>query len=67
VSYRIIVWGTGFVGKSVLRDLLDHSNYGIASDTNAVLGSLSKMICRYLLEDEPTQPEAAAANGEGSP
>jgi hypothetical protein len=38
-----------------------------ASDTNAILGSLSKMICRYLLEDEPTQPEDAAANGEGSP
>ncbi len=31
MSYRIIVWGTGFVGKSVLRDLLDHPNYEIAA------------------------------------
>jgi len=31
VSYRIIVWGTGFVGKSVLRDLVDHPNYEIAA------------------------------------
>ncbi len=30
MSYRIIVWGTGFVGKSVLKDLLDHPNYEIA-------------------------------------
>ena len=37
------------------------------SDTNAILGSLSKMICRYLLDDESTQPEDALANGEGSP
>jgi AcrR family transcriptional regulator len=37
------------------------------SDTNAILGSLSKMICRYLLEDEPIQPADALANGEGSP
>ena len=31
VSYRIIVWGTGFVGKSVLRDLLDHPNFEIVA------------------------------------
>jgi hypothetical protein len=37
------------------------------SDTNAILGSLSKKICRYLLEDEPSRPEEAAANGEGPP
>ncbi len=30
MAYRIIVWGTGFVGKAVLRDLLDHPNYEIA-------------------------------------
>ncbi|MEO2168529.1 MAG: hypothetical protein ABGY42_10495 [bacterium] len=31
MSYRVIVWGTGFVGKSVLRDLLDHPNFEIAA------------------------------------
>lgn len=30
MSYRIIVWGTGFVGKAVLKDLLDHPNFEIA-------------------------------------
>jgi hypothetical protein len=31
MSYRIIVWGTGFVGKAVLRNLLGHSNFEIAA------------------------------------
>ncbi len=31
MSFRVIVWGTGFVGKSVLRDLLDHPNFEIAA------------------------------------
>lgn len=31
MGYRIIIWGTGFVGKSVLRNLLDHPNFEIAA------------------------------------
>ena len=31
MSHRIIVWGTGFVGKSVLRNLLDHPIYEIVA------------------------------------
>ena len=28
-SYRVIVWGTGFVGRSVLRDLITHPAYEV--------------------------------------
>ena len=27
--HRVIVWGTGFVGKAVLRDLLRHPAYDV--------------------------------------
>jgi hypothetical protein len=27
VPYKVIVWGTGFVGKMVLREILDHPDY----------------------------------------
>ncbi|MGI9287917.1 MAG: NAD(P)H-dependent amine dehydrogenase family protein [Pseudomonadales bacterium] len=30
MTYRLIVWGTGLVGKAVLRGLLDHPEYEIA-------------------------------------
>ncbi len=29
MAYRVIIWGTGFVGKSVLRNLLSHPNYEV--------------------------------------
>ena len=29
--YKVIVWGTGFVGKAVLRDLLGHSAYEVVA------------------------------------
>jgi 4-hydroxy-tetrahydrodipicolinate reductase len=31
MAHRVIVWGTGFVGKSVLRELIDHPSYEIAA------------------------------------
>lgn len=31
MAHRVIVWGTGLVGKSVLRELIDHPNYEIAA------------------------------------
>jgi 4-hydroxy-tetrahydrodipicolinate reductase len=27
MSYKVIVWGTGFIGKMVIRELLDHPEY----------------------------------------
>ena len=27
--YRVVVWGTGFVGRAVLRDLLHHPAYDV--------------------------------------
>jgi 4-hydroxy-tetrahydrodipicolinate reductase len=30
VKHRVIVWGTGFVGKMVLRELLDHPDFELA-------------------------------------
>jgi 4-hydroxy-tetrahydrodipicolinate reductase len=29
MPYKVIVWGTGFVGKMVIRELLDHPDYEI--------------------------------------
>ena len=31
MKYRIIVWGTGFVGSAVLRNLLTHPHFEIAA------------------------------------
>ena len=31
MAYRIIVWGTGFVGKAVLRNLIDHPSYDVVA------------------------------------
>lgn len=30
MPYRVIVWGTGFVGKMVIRELLDHPDFELA-------------------------------------
>ena len=27
MSHKVILWGTGFVGKMVIRELLDHPSY----------------------------------------
>jgi uncharacterized protein YbjT (DUF2867 family) len=27
MAHRVIVWGTGFVGKMVIRELLDHPEF----------------------------------------
>jgi 4-hydroxy-tetrahydrodipicolinate reductase len=31
VAYRVIVWGTGFVGKMVIREILDHPDFELAA------------------------------------
>ena len=30
MSIRVIVWGTGFVGKMVIEEILDHPDYELA-------------------------------------
>ena len=30
MSYKVIVWGTGFTGKMVVRELLDHPAFELA-------------------------------------
>lgn len=31
MAYRVILWGTGFVGKMVVREILDHPDYELAA------------------------------------
>jgi 4-hydroxy-tetrahydrodipicolinate reductase len=31
VAHRVIVWGTGFVGKMVIREILDHPDFELAA------------------------------------
>ena len=30
MSYKVIVWGTGFVGKMVIRELVHHPHFELA-------------------------------------
>ena len=31
MAYKVILWGTGVVGKLVLREILDHPDYTLAA------------------------------------
>ena len=31
MAHRVIVWGTGFTGKMVIRELLDHPAFELAA------------------------------------
>ena len=60
VRYRVIVWGTGFVGKSVLRDLLDHPNFEIVVAIRFTRGCARRQleicgqsVCRLCLTPYP--------------